>query len=244
MAISYIPGVGPANSDIAATIATTPAVSAQITANVPTASAIASAVAAPSLAQITSAITTNAASAGVTLAAIGTQVANNSSSPLNWTLLATGSLQSVNAATVSFSSYRALRIITRCQAGASSQQLCLRLNSDSTGAYSYSRWPSNGTTQSNSTTGVSSLQIAGNANSSSPVNAVIDIFNANTTAIKIITAQVGLLDSSTGSGVGFPGVGSYTGGSAITSITLFDNNGVNWAASANNANAFQVFGAN
>ena len=53
MAINITPGVGPQNSDIAA------------------------AVAAPSISSITSAITTNAASAGVTLAAIGTQVVNN-----------------------------------------------------------------------------------------------------------------------------------------------------------------------
>lgn len=67
MAIDRIPGVGPANSDIAATIATTPAVSAQITANVPTASAIATAVAAPSAATIASTIaTTPAVSAQIT----------------------------------------------------------------------------------------------------------------------------------------------------------------------------------
>lgn len=80
MAIERIPGVGPTNSDIAATIATTPAVSAQITANVPTAAAIATAVAAPSLAQITTAITSNAASAGVTMAAITSSIIANAAS--------------------------------------------------------------------------------------------------------------------------------------------------------------------
>lgn len=43
MAINQVPGVGPQNSDIANTIAVTPAVSAQITASVPSTSAIAAA---------------------------------------------------------------------------------------------------------------------------------------------------------------------------------------------------------
>lgn len=114
MAVTNLnPGVGPANSDIAATIATTPAVSAQITANVPTASAIASAVAAPSLAQITSAITTNAASAGVTLAAIGTQVANNAS-PFGGTWTSLGNVTPGDTNTVTFNNiggYKRYRLI-------------------------------------------------------------------------------------------------------------------------------------
>jgi hypothetical protein len=55
MAINITPGVGPQNTDIATAVAA----------------------AVPTNASITSAITTNAASAGVTLAAIGTQVVNN-----------------------------------------------------------------------------------------------------------------------------------------------------------------------
>jgi hypothetical protein len=112
MAIDRIPGVGPQNSDIAATIATTPAVSAQITANVPTASAIATAVAAPSIGQITTAITTNAASAGVTMAAITSTVQANAGSPFGgtWTFL---SSQNPAASTITFSGlsgYRRYRL--------------------------------------------------------------------------------------------------------------------------------------
>lgn len=64
MAINQVPGVGPQNSDIANTIATTPAVSAQITASVPTSSAIATAVAA--------AVPTNTSIANAVAAAVPT----------------------------------------------------------------------------------------------------------------------------------------------------------------------------
>lgn len=157
MAIDRIPGVGPANSDIAATIATTPAVSAQITASVPTAAQIATAVAAPSLAQITTAITTNAApasvtmaaitssittnaaSAGVTLAAIGTQVANNAS-PFggSWTYLGGSNPTGTNVATISgFSGYKRYRLYATFYATGADYNLYLRINGNSTGIYQH-----------------------------------------------------------------------------------------------------------
>lgn len=259
MAISQYPGVGPTNTDVASAVVTagtaagfaaTGPTTTQIAAAVPTLAQITTAItsnaasAGVTMAAITSSITANAASAGVTLAAIGTQVANNSSSPLNWTLLATGSLQNVNAATVSFSSYRALRIIVRCQVGSGSTQVpAMRLNGDTSGAYSAGRGALNGS-NTNSQTGNPQIQLSGTGNNSSPINAIIEISNANTTAVKGVSWQITMLDSSTGQGVNYIGVGSYTGGSAITSFTLFDLNGANWAASANNATAFQVFGAN
>jgi hypothetical protein len=157
MAIDRIPGVGPQNSDIATTIAVTPAVSAQITANVPSAASIASAVAAPSsatiqnliqtyaapasvtMAAITSSIVTNAASAGVTNASIAAAVAANASSQWSgtWTQLAYNNFGSASTTAVNVSSltgYKSIRIITTAYCG-SNFSLGLRFNGDTGNNY-------------------------------------------------------------------------------------------------------------
>lgn len=154
MAISRIPGVGPTNSDIAATIATTPAVSAQITANVPTAAAIATAVAAPSLAQITTAITSNAASAGVTNASIATQVANNAS-PYGGTITNLGVTSVSGTGTITFSSlssYKYLKFFMGLNT-ISPTTLRMRFNGDSGSSYRFATAVDRG--------GISSLQSLG-----------------------------------------------------------------------------------
>ena len=236
MAIDRIPGVGPQNSDIAATIATTPAVSAQITANVPTASAIATAVAAPSLASITTAITnnaapasvtmaaitssitTNAASAGVTLAAIGTQVANNSPSPNNWTLVGSIALSGITQTFSSLSGYRMYRLIlNRVSTNNGGIGIGLRLNSDSTvGNYAYIQGTV-GTPNSNFmplfTTHTTTFNSAGGTCS-------IDISNANVASSKRI--QNGFYATNSGTAAAstyLEGIWSPT--AAVNSITVY-----------------------
>jgi hypothetical protein len=237
MAIDIIPGVGPQNSDIAATIATTPAVSAQITANVPTASAIATAVAAPSLAQITTAITTNAApasvtmaaitssittnaaSAGVTMAAIGTSVANNSPSANNWTLI--GSIALTSGTTQTFSSlsgYKTYRLMVhRVSTNNTSISILLRINGDATAGNYQNNYSTNSGTVSNtslfwlttSTTGFNNFGAGGS----------LDISNANVAAPKRIGNGFAAANSgaftSTGSIEGIWG-----GTAAVNSISI------------------------
>lgn len=158
MAINNYPGVGPQNSDIANTIAVTPAVSSQIAANVPSTSAIATAVAAAvptraniqsdiqtyaasagvTNASITSAITTNAASAGVTMAAITSTVQANAGSPFGgtWTNLGTVT-PSGNTTTISgLGSYKYLKFVWQGSA-VSSYQWRIQINGDTGSNYFY-----------------------------------------------------------------------------------------------------------
>lgn len=87
MAIEQIPGVGPQNSDIAETIAITPAVSAQITASVPSTSAIAAAL--PTNSSIASAVAaannTNVTNIVQTYASAKTLYAQEFTGSTNWT---------------------------------------------------------------------------------------------------------------------------------------------------------------
>ena len=223
MAIDRIPGVGPQNSDIAATIATTAAVSSQITASVPSASAIATAVAAPSIGTITTAITTNAASAGVTLAAIGTQVANNSPSPNNWTLVGSIALSGVTQTFSSLSGYKTYRLIlNRVSTNNSSIGIGLRLNSDSTvGNYGYIQGTT-GTPNSNFmplfTTSTTAFNSAGGTCS-------IDISNANVASSKRI--QNGFYATNSGTAVAstfLEGIWSPT--ATVNSVTIYTTDAV------------------
>lgn len=265
MAIDRIPGVGPTNADIASTIATTPAISAQITANVPTASAIATAVAAPSLAQITSAITTNAASAGVTmaaitssittnaasagvtLAAIGTQVANNAPSPNNWTFLGTGNLQNVSSATVSFSSYRTLRIGFRIIDAADSP--AFRLNGD-TGVNYINGYNliNSGSTNPLSSTVTTNDRIPVTYNNEGVISGVvfigdIEISPAGLSNLKLCKIRTWYTNQSSFNRFS-ESYCTYNSTAAITSITFFNAGGSNFSGNSTNIIAFQVFGAN
>lgn len=92
------------------------------------------------LAEITTAIQNNAAPASVTNTSIATQVANNSLSTENWTLI--GSLQTTTAATYTFSSipsgYKKLMLIAGNIRGVSGNVsvLAMRFNNDSSSLYS------------------------------------------------------------------------------------------------------------
>jgi hypothetical protein len=159
MAIDRIPGVGPQNTDIATAVAAAVPNSAAITAAVPTAAQIATAVAAPSaatiaatvaapsIATITSAITTNAASAGVTMAAITSTVQANAGSPFGgtWTFL---SSQNPAASSISFtglSGYKKYRLYIITYKSGTSYSLNCTINGLSGYGYSTSALRSSNT---------------------------------------------------------------------------------------------------
>jgi hypothetical protein len=222
MAINSVPGVGPQNSDIAATIATTPAVSSQITASVPTAAAIATAVAAPSIGTITTAITTNAASAGVTLAAIGTQVANNSPSPANWTYIGTAAF--AGAASYTFSSLSGYKRYKIVGFGTfTNANFMLQFNGDTASNYYSGYWGMFNYMSVSS----ASVQLSTGMLLTGPAGGGFDyeIDNANLTTVM----KVGR-GNTTYYGAGVGGGNSITNGiwrstAAITSITIASTSG-------------------
>ena len=237
MAIDRIPGVGPQNSDIASTIATTPAVSAQITANVPTAAAIATAVAAPSsatiqsliqtyaapasvtMAAITSSITTNAASAGVTNASIATQVANNAPSPNAWTLVGSSGLTGVNTHTFSsLSGYKTYRLIVISANVASGVEIGLRINGDTT-AGNYQGLL--GTSVSVSKSYIHWLNTNTTALNAFGGHSTVDIYNANIASPKRIGNGTTATNSGSVAGTDIIS-GMWKGTATITSITTFN----------------------
>lgn len=222
MAINSIPGVGPQNSDIA------------------------TAVAAPSIATITSAITTNAASAGVTLAAIGTQVSSNAPSPNAWTLV--GSVApAYSASTVTFSSlsgYKSYRLlIPYIQISGAGGGWGIRINGDT--GYTY-----NSLGRENfGFTNLSILNSPGqdkynfssfNAATNGWVFGQVEIFNANISGAKYIMANTLIKDSAGNNGVYTNSTGTWNGTATITSIT-FGNIG---GAVIGNSNTIYLYGAN
>jgi hypothetical protein len=271
MAIEQIPGVGPQNTDIATAVAaavpTIAAITSSITTNAasagltnasitsagnaagwgatgPTTTQIAAAV--PTLAQITSAITTNAASAGVTNASIATQVANNAPSPFNFVHLGTGTLNNVSTATVSFSSYRFLRIFWSIQTGSNDQAPRLRFNGDTTGNYpgGYFAFRSSAGNNSGSTAiGYASINLTPSTYASNQVfTGWCEVFSANASTFKPYTVTDYGIVAGNFNSEQHNLTGNYKGTSAITSVTLFCTNGQSFGADARNQ--FQVYGAN
>jgi hypothetical protein len=146
MAINSIPGVGPQNTDIATAVSTSSAVSAQITASVPTAAAIATAVAAPSAATIAAAvaapssatIATAVAAAVPTTAGITTIVQANAGSPVGgtWTSLGVVNMNGLSGTTFSsLSGYKYLMFFYSL-AGAAGGRTQIQFNGDTGSNYS------------------------------------------------------------------------------------------------------------
>lgn len=211
MAIDRIPGVGPTNADIATAVAA-PSL-AQITTAITTNAAPASV----TMAAITSSITTNAASAGVTLAAIGTQVANNSPSPNNWTLIGSVALSGQNQTFSSLSGYKTYRLIViRTSTNNSSIAIGMRLNSDAT-ANNYPWLFGVNPTLVNT---YFQLFFAHTTTFNPPgASAVVEVSNANVAAPKRIGNSVYIQNSGTLSGSAVND-GLWHGTAAVNSITI------------------------
>jgi hypothetical protein len=258
MAIDRIPGVGPANSDIAAATAAVVPNSAAITAAVPTAAQIATAVAAPSAATIAAAvaapssatIATAVAAAVPTIGAINTSVANNAPSPNAWVHLGTVNMLNISSSSISFSAYRKLKIVLRLYSGVNAQNPSIRFNDDSSSVYSTGQhFLGTGSTFSEFTGSINTSSLRLNYSNSGSLAAnnvmisTIEIENASLTNSKNFTSDSIFFQS----GANFArvrNIGCYYGSSAITSITLFCSSGNLFANSTVNNGAFQVFGMN
>jgi hypothetical protein len=240
MAIDRIPGVGPANSDIAAATAAVVPNSAAITAAVPTAAQIATAVAAPSAATIATAvaapsaatiasavaapssatIATAVAAAVPTIGAINTSVANNAS-PYGgtWANLADVVTPGTSSVTISgLGGYKYLQIYFSFFGYNTVDSLRMRFNSDATGVYHSISAGTGGTIGAISE---SSFGLMPSTNTGR-YTAMLEIRGSNSSSIKMYS---GFAWGTTGNlGTGFS-IGTYNSNTAISSINLFTGSG-------------------
>jgi hypothetical protein len=234
MAIDRIPGVGPANSDIAAAVAA------------PSAATIAAAVAAPSSATIASAV----AAAVPTISAINSSVASNAPSPNNWVYLGNLNLSGVSSATISFSAYRKLKIIVPRIIGNVSvtQSPGIRLNGDSSEIYSNATgYTVSGATSTSWSQGYSNNRInlvQSNLQTNSSFVGIIEIDNAHTNNTKNYSVTIGYRDGGAGSNVRRTEIGTYINTTPITSLTFFCASSQPFQTVVENQTAVQVFGVN
>ena len=235
MAIDRIPGVGPANSDIAAAVAAPSAATIATAVAAPSAATIAAAVAAPSAATIAAAvaapssatIATAVAAAVPTLTQINNSVATNSSAPFGgtWVNVAVTSPNGVNGITFSsLSGYRYYRLYVTCENMSATNRLAIRFNGDSTTSYNAFHYaPANGNSIKGNTNGL----ITSSANG--PKGALIDIPSANSTS----TDKLYFCTAAGDTVVGITSASGVWGNTAaITSITVYDAQGQtgNWYA--------------
>jgi hypothetical protein len=188
------------------------------------------------------------AAAVPTIGAINTAVANNAPSPNAWVFLGTGNLSNVSTATVSFTAYRKLKIVMKFYANPSNTQVpCLRLNGDSSGIYGEgSTHLISGGTSTQISAGLENNRInliQNGLNQNQAFIGVIEIENASLTNVKNLSSNIIYRDTSGGT-VWKRDLNIYRGTSAITSITIYDTNGVAFQNYVENNTAFQVFGVN
>lgn len=171
---------------------------------------------------ITSSITTNAASSGVTLAAIGTQVANNAS-PYGGTWADLGSYSTGGGNTVTFSNlggYKYLRLFYVLQPSTTQIQY-IRFNGDSGGNYASYAYVEG----QDAEPGYSATEFRVIPANASRQYGLFEIYGSNNTSTnKHIAASQGAFGQSTG---GFAGVWKNT--AAITSLTFLCSSG-NWTS--------------
>lgn len=214
MGISYVPGVGPTNADIATAVAA------------PSAATIASTVAAsvPTLSQINTAVNTQTNNSAIAsavagavpnLSQINTAVANNSS-PFggSWVNVGVTSPSGVNSISFSgLSGYRYYRLFVAVINLTGSCNLQLRLNSDSSASYSYGN---GGGSSGNILRNATELNLAGGG-VVSPRDYIIDFPSANSTSVdKMMFTVQGSLNANHASAGGV-----WANTSAINRIDLF-----------------------
>jgi hypothetical protein len=228
MAIDRIPGVGPANSDIAAAVAAPSAATIAAAVAAPSAATIAAAVAAPSSATIASAV----AAAVPTTAGITSIVQANAGGQFSgtWTTLANYNWGATSATTITFSSlsgYKYLRIIdTSYSTSAFAKHI--RFNGDTGNNYSdLLANAQSGTTAGNFGSPVSLVDripfLSGGAQNAAanPVYNDIIIENSNSTAsLKLVTFQSYGAFSGTSGRVG-RAIGWWNSTAAISSMTIY-----------------------
>lgn len=232
MGISYVPGVGPTNADIATAVAA------------PSAATIASTVAAsvPTLSQINTAVNTQTNNSAIAsavagavpnLSQINTAVATNAPSPSAWVVLAsaTPNYSSTSITFSGLSGYRTYRVLMPqvIGSGGNLANLSFRLNGDAGSNYSYRFGDGNGSTSIGAFTAGDTQQIIMNrADGSSGVwrHTDITIEHASLASPKRITwSSAGYSSGSGASTFTFEGVGMWKSTATVNSITLF-NQGV------------------
>jgi hypothetical protein len=248
MAIDRIPGVGPANSDIANATAAVVPNTAQITAAVPTAAQIATAVAAPSAATIAAAvaapssatIASAVAAAVPTIGAINTSVANNAPSPNAWTYIT--SLAGTGTGGVNFtglSGYKAFKVFGSFNTGTTGWPMVIEVNGvTSPGFNGYG-------TSVNTNAAISPVTIDnvgrispwGNLNGSGPHNFEFTITNANLSAPAFFNTKAYMRGP--GNASQYDVDGYRAGNGPITSIRIYDPNNVQVIVGT-----FYLFGGN
>lgn len=179
----------------------------------------------PTLAEITSAITTNAAPASVTNSSIATQVANNAPSSNNWVHVATSAAFNYSTSSVTFSGlsgYKKYKIVfpyANISGGASA--LSLRINGEASGdSYPRTGWYVYSGLQSSR--GVGDQYYIGALQSSGYIfHCEIIIENCTTNTYKTISSK---FSSSNNYGDAYFHDGHCINTSPVTSFTIFNYN--------------------
>jgi hypothetical protein len=186
---------------------------------------------------ITSSITTNAASSGVTLSAIGTQVANNAS-PYGGTITSLGVVTATNVSTTTFSSlssYKYLKFYIMV-GSAASDIFAMRFNGDTGANYRWGTTTDRGTGASTYNVGDNSFFLDnGSGNSNSNVRVwTIEIPMSNSGAYKMYNGFGPGTTDGAAPAMGFSH-GTWNSTAAISSVTFF-------MRSNNNFTATQIYG--
>jgi hypothetical protein len=228
MAIDRIPGVGPANSDIAAAVAAPSAATIAAAVAAPSAATIASTVAAPSAATIATAV----AAAVPTTAGITSIVQANAGSPFGgtYTQIANSTPSNVDTTTISgLGSYKYLKIhFYIYNSGSSSFTLDMRFNGDTGSNY----FTNNNYILASGTTGIISTfmnRTAGylfpaTGNATAETSGTVEIRDNNATNIFKDARIWGGTTTYGGARTTLNGQTVYISSSVISSVTFFTSN--------------------
>jgi hypothetical protein len=254
MAIDRIPGVGPANSDIAAAVAAPSAATIAAAVAAPSAATIAAAVAAPSAATIAAAvaapssatIATAVAAAVPTIGAINTSVANNAPSANLITYITVASPSSATSFTISgLTGYRTLYVYAYFTTGTDGSTMGMRLNAATDNCTVAGVETRTGSTSAlsprASITNTNNYRFATGNAINSGVNALWMKIDActNTTTIKPISSRALFNGGGQNTPWGFDAYGFSRTTAAVSSIEF-----TNLASGQNFSGDFYVFGAN
>ena len=245
MAIDRIPGVGPANSDIAAAVAAPSAATIAAAVAAPSAATIAAAVAAPSAATIAAAvaapssatIATAVAAAVPTTAGITTIVQANAGSPVGgtWTNLGRLDLNGLQGATVSsLSGYKYLKFFFGLAPGVTSMRLQLRFNGDTGANYWFgvgNSFDSTVVPGAGSNIAANQIDLHGQSATNNRVSGIIEIENSNSTIYKM-TRTIAAASYDSTKAYSTDSIGCWNNLAAITSVTFLNHYPGNYDANS------------
>jgi hypothetical protein len=234
---SLNPGVGPTNADIATAVAAPSAATIAAAVAAPSAATIAAAVAAPSAATIASAvaapssatIASAVAAAVPTTAGITSIVQANAGSPYAGTLTNLGVVNPGNVTTTTITGlggYKYLKIFCMASSTSAGWHFHIRFNGDAGGNY-FSAVGASHTVGGNGWFAADSMRLNLSSAANNPASAMLEINDASTAALKMITAR-GVTQVSGQNWVDSTCIGVWNSTSAITSIQIFTTGGQPW----------------